>query len=557
MVSADKPRVRRGVGILRNLLWAEGAFFCLGAPQILYYLVTHTQNLRSDNPDFLKLEAGIYAALGYVFLCGATAVLAAYGLEQNRWWTLRALAVSSFFNLPLVPVGTVAGAYGLYLAKNTPVSRSLLLELSVPMPVSSGSSTTEARERSRQELPGRVAVGLQVLISLFLVPLTAAYLQDHGSPVLGYWQFVASFLIAVLGGIFCHEMGHIIAGVLSGFQFQTLSVGPLVISLLSDGWRVQWVNSLGLWNGMTVMSPKNPSRLRSNAIFFVGGGPIASLLCGAVAISLFLDGPNLRLREAAEFFGILGVVELTACLVNLLPLRIPGGYTDGARILQLLAKKPEGEAFLAELAFGLSDTTTLRPKDWHPDWIRSVTADPKSPGFSHGCYQAYVHHLDRGEIDDASIWLARCMDSHNALSKDPYRWILAIENAFFEARHLHNVEDAQRWLTVPRAGIAVEKFTLLRVQAAVAVAQGERELARKSINAALRLHAESIETGRQQFERAVLRDVQNWFDEINGSAGLSRLAQSLRERELVEDAARTLQQQRSSPIRALQDMLKR
>ena len=380
-------------------------------------------------------------------------------------------------------------------------------------------------------------------------------MKAAGVQTLGYWGFVSSFLIAGLLGILCHELGHVAAGKLSGFQFQTLSAGPIVVSLLSDGWRVQWVNSLGLWSGMTVMSPRRPARLRSNAIFFVAGGPIGSLLCGAGSLALMLAGPSLNLGMAAEFFGILGVVELVNCIANLVPLAVPGGYTDGARLLQVMRKRPEGERFLAELAFGLSDTTTLRPKDWHPRWIQAVTEDPASPGFSRGCYHAYVYHLDREEIDDASIWLARCMDSRGTLKRDPYRWILAIENAYFEARHLRNLEGAKTWLTVPRAGIPAERFTVLRVKAAVHIAEGERDLARTAINVALRVHARSVESGRQQFERAVLRDVENWFDEMMGATGLSRLAQALRERDSLAETMKSLEN-KSSAVGTIQRFLK-
>ena len=538
----------RAIPIVRNLLWAEGAFFCLGAPQVAYQLIQRSASYHSTSERFLALQAIIYCSLGYLFLTGAAGLAAAYGLEQNRRWGSKALQVASFLNLLLVPLGTALGVYGLWLTIH-PVARSMLAQ---------GMAADAPKDPPGAKRPswlGRTVAAVQIMASLFLIPLTANYLKARGSPTLDYVSFVVCFLLAVLLGILGHELGHIAAGAMSGFRFQTMAAGPLVVSRLSDGWRFQWVNSRGLWNGMTVMSPSRPARLRSNAVFFVLGGPIGSLLCGAGAIALMLAGPGLHLGAAAEFFGILGVIELVNCVANLIPLQVPGGFNDGARLLQLIRKDSEGVRFLAELAFGLSDTTTLRPRDWHSGWIRSVTEDPLSPSFLHGCYHAYVYHLDRGEIDDASIWLARCMDSHGALKRDPYRWILAIENAFFEARHLKNPEGAKEWLTVARAGIPAERFTVLRVKASIHIAEGERDLARPAIEAAVRLHAESVETGRQQFERAVLRDVQNWIDELTGAGSLSRLAQAVRERDSLIELAKVLED-KPSRVEAIQRFLR-
>lgn len=538
----------RAIPIVRNLLWAEGACFCFGAPQVAFRLLQRSWAPEAINDRFVFLQTSIYIALGYLFLAGAAALVAAYAMEQNRPWMRPALQVASIVNIPILPIGTFFGAYGLWITQDPRAGAALAYHLASDNALPSGAVRPSA-------WPGRTMMAVQAMASLVLVPLTANYLKSQGMPTMDYISFVVCFLLAVFVGILCHEAGHLLAGQLSGLRFQTLAAGPLVVSRLSDGWRWQMVNSRGLWNGVTVMSPTKPSRLRSNAVFFVLGGPIGSLLCGAGALALMLAGPGLQMGEAAEFFGILGVIELVNAVANLIPLQVPGGYTDGARLLQLFRKDAEGIRFLAELAFGLSDTTTLRPKDWHPEWVKCVTDDPRAPGFSRGCYHAYVHYLDRGDVDEASIWLARCMDSHKALKRDPYRWILAIENAFFEARHLKNLDAAKEWLTVTRAGIPAERFTELRVRAAIHVAEGERDLARVELETALRLHAQAAGTGRQQYERAVLRDVQNWFDELTGAGSLGRLAQALLERDALIEASKKLED-KPTPVQRIQSFLR-
>ena len=535
--------------IYRNVLWIEGAFLCLLVPQISHYLIQHSGDYRTSDPKFLAIVTTVYALLIGLLIVGSLALAAAYGLAERHQWAKKALYIVSCANLALLPVGTVIGAIGLWVVHGGQLDRYLAQ--------SALTLSTQDRAKRQTAWMARVVVASQYLLSLLLAPLTAAYLQANGLQTLNYWQFALAFQVAVLVSILCHELGHLIAGLISGMGFQTMAAGPIVTSNLSDGWRVQWVNSLGLWTGLTVMAPRAPGRLRSNAVFFVLGGPVGSLFCGIASMTVLLAAPRMNLGPVAECFGILGIVGLISCAGSLIPVRTPGGYSDGARLFHLMTKAIEGDRLLAELACGLSDTTTLRPRDWHPSWIKCVTEDAEWAGFSRGCYHAYVYHLDRGEIDDASIWLARCMDSHKALKNDPYRWILAIENAFFEARHLRNVEGAKDWLTVTKAGIPAERFTLLRVQAAIYAAEGERDLTQETIVAAVRIHAGSIETGRQQFERAVLLDVQNWAEELHGPAGLSRLAQALRDRDDEKmEKLRSPGANSSSPIQAVRNLMR-
>jgi hypothetical protein len=516
----------RAVPIARNILWAEGAFLCLSVPRLAYHLVEHSYRQST-------LLVVVYASLAYLFLVGLSALAAAYALEQNWQAGRGALKIASILNLLVIPLGTLLGIWGLWLTIKFPGEAILDGD--------GGMASPKRLSRTSWSWPGRLALAAQFTGGVLLIPMMAERLKAQGSPLVSDWNFAAQLVAAVIVGVLFHEVGHVLAGRAVGFRFLTLSAGPLVISRMSDGWRVQWVNSMGLWNGMALMAPGGPNLLRMKTIVFILGGPVGSLLCGGSALALMSAAPRLHLNAAAEFFGILGVIELVNGIANLLPFQTPGGFTDGSRLVQLIARQPEGLRFLAELAFGLSDTTSLRPKDWHPAWLHAVTRDEASPGFSRGCYYAYVNHLDRGEIDDASVWLARCMDSHKALRRDPYRSILAMENAFFEARHLKNAQSARDWLSVPRVGIPAERFMVLRVRAAIHIAEGEHALAAEVIGTALRLHAVSLETGHQQFERAVLRDVEDWLDELTGASTLSRLAQAVKERDSLIAASKLLE----------------
>ena len=108
----------RLIPFLKNLLWAEGAFFCLGTPQVAYQLWQRSPSYHSTAPHFLFLQSLFYYILGYLFVAGLASLAAAYGLEQDRPWSTFALRVAAFLNVLIVPLGTVFGVLALWVTFN-------------------------------------------------------------------------------------------------------------------------------------------------------------------------------------------------------------------------------------------------------------------------------------------------------------------------------------------------------------------------------------------------------------------------------------------------------
>jgi tetratricopeptide (TPR) repeat protein len=94
---------------------------------------------------------------------------------------------------------------------------------------------------------------------------------------------------------------------------------------------------------------------------------------------------------------------LVLCVVNLVPLRIQGSYTDGAQIYQLLSDGPWGDFHRVAAVVGSSLVTPLRPRDYDIQAILRAAHIIKQgiQGLILRLY-SYVYFLDTGNFSEAA-----------------------------------------------------------------------------------------------------------------------------------------------------------
>lgn len=95
--------------------------------------------------------------------------------------------------------------------------------------------------------------------------------------------FLVIFMVLAI-----HELGHTLAGILVGFEFRMITVGPFMLrkepsETNPNQIRFRWNTRLNAMGGLALCLPKTEHHLRSNFIKFVAGGPLASLLLALLA----------------------------------------------------------------------------------------------------------------------------------------------------------------------------------------------------------------------------------------------------------------------------------
>jgi hypothetical protein len=82
------------------------------------------------------------------------------------------------------------------------------------------------------------------------------------------------------------------------------------------------------------MTPLHWRRIQTRALFYIAGGPLASLVIAGVATFAFLAAPEAPWREAWPFLQSAMAVAWAQALLNLVPLSA-AGYSDFAFLRQL------------------------------------------------------------------------------------------------------------------------------------------------------------------------------------------------------------------------------
>ncbi len=115
-----------------------------------------------------------------------------------------------------------------------------------------------------------------LVLPLLLVAL--AVLTGHSALLMvALGLLLISFLLTAV-----HELGHLIAGLSVGLQFEAVEVGPLRIERESGRWKLRTRHHL--LTGFTFMSLDKIRRVRRRLIVLILGGPTASLLSGVAAL---------------------------------------------------------------------------------------------------------------------------------------------------------------------------------------------------------------------------------------------------------------------------------
>jgi hypothetical protein len=183
------------------------------------------------------------------------------------------------------------------------------------------------------------------------------------------WLIVL-FPALMLTGILWHELGHAFGGWLSGFQLRLLAAGPLRVDLVSERYRFSFNRSLSLWGGVTSTGPRpgsvpSPEAMRRKLMLVVGGGPLASLAGGLLAIPAWLyweTSPNWAVTCA-----LLAFTHLSLALSTLTPMTCLGFPSDGQRVLDLVANNAAGQRGIGTTSLGALALES-RPLDWPEAW---------------------------------------------------------------------------------------------------------------------------------------------------------------------------------------------
>lgn len=142
---------------------------------------------------------------------------------------------------------------------------------------------------------------------------------------------LTAILCYLVSGI-VHELGHIAVGLIKGWKFYLLIIGPLGITVDErDNIKFYLEKRVIMWGGVGCTLPKevneNNIKIWSKVLL---GGPLASIIMGIIFLPVGI------ITESIVFL-LLGAMPLAMGIICILPLPLKTGisYTDGGRLSRL------------------------------------------------------------------------------------------------------------------------------------------------------------------------------------------------------------------------------
>lgn len=323
-------------------------------------------------------------------------------------------------------------------------------------------------------------------------------------PFPGLGGFVLTILVAVQVAILLHEAGHLIGARLVGFRPRLLAAFLVRVAWVDGRARLEAPRRPLRWSGIVIATPTGDHNLERRTAGFIGGGPAASLLLGALlgAAAIWL-APGISayvLLYCADFSLIFG------CL-TLMPYRSGGTLSDGARLLRLWQGGEAAQRDAALWAIGALVSGDDRPRAVPQGALDRLLAPQDQSGEQAQAEAlAAMCALDREEVSDAVAHMQRAM----ALIEHVPLWMRPgyyLEAAYMTARHEADPVRASAYLEKSAGGVGIEPWQRARAGAAVALAAGDHTRALALAREGLQALSGRQATGLIQMERDLLEDL--------------------------------------------------
>lgn len=308
---------------------------------------------------------------------------------------------------------------------------------------------------------------------------------------------VLPFLL--LAVIIVHEVGHLVCGLSVGFHLMSIRFGPVRIS---PPFRVsiKFEPKTGASGGVS-MIPGKSTNLRSRAVVFILGGPVANLLTGFFILFLKAGSP------VASVFATLSILVGAA---NLVPFRRLALISDGKRLLTLLKNAEQGERWLAILQLAAELQSGIEPENLSSDFIaKAIAVRDESPDTAAGYVFAYTAAWYKDAPDKAAQLLETCLE-YSQFSAPIMREALRCSAAVFQGRKRNRIDLAEQWLSeIPEKTIL--PGLRLQAESAILEAQGNIEDALKKLDEV----ETALMTIHDSYQRSVsLRSLRRWRGEL-------------------------------------------
>lgn len=287
----------------------------------------------------------------------------------------------------------------------------------------------EKQSRNKKMLktivPALIGAVVGGLIGFFWVK----YLDENGISDMEFVLTIVGSVIAIYLQLILHEAGHLIFGLLSGYQFVSFRVGSFTI--YKKGGKLHIGNyKLAGTGGQCLMAPPDLIDGKLPYVLFNFGGVIMNILVSVVAfVVVLVFEMDPVLKSILVVFVAMGIF---AAATNGIPLHISGIDNDGYNAMSLGKNPAALRAFWLQLKVNEMLTEGTRLKDMPEEWFEK----PSDEGMQNNMIAAIEamrcnRLLDMQCLDEVNQAISDVIQSKNKMV-EIQKILLQIDQIFCE-----------------------------------------------------------------------------------------------------------------------------
>ena len=245
---------------------------------------------------------------------------------------------------------------------------------------------------------------------------------------------IAAIPISFFLHIFIHELGHLVAGKMSGYGFVSFRIFSLTLVKINGKLRFKKYQLPGT-GGQCLMSPPPLKNGRFPFILYNLGGGLLNILFSLAAIGLLIFVVTGVVQHILVVFAFIG---LFLGLMNVIPLKIDGIANDGRNIGYLMQDKKTQDVFWTMMQMIALLTSGVRLRDMPSEWFEVDMDNDFSDSIVAATflYRLYLL-LDKGEIE-------RAQEYSLSIAQNPKKMHSIYQNEIkIEAMFLEQIGEAR------------------------------------------------------------------------------------------------------------------
>ena len=223
-----------------------------------------------------------------------------------------------------------------------------------------------AKDKKKKGKGSRASILLAPLVGAVFGAFIGYFLPNLPHTPTRLLVIALSLLVAAVLHLLVHEAGHLVFGLLTGYQFASFRVDSFMWVKEGDTIKFKRMSLVGT-AGQCLMAPPELVDGKMPFVLYNMGGVVFNVLAGGLSLVLFLAQKQVTYLSFALL--LIGVFGLLCALLNGFPLHLAAINNDGCNT-RSLHKNPQAlYSFWMQLHVSAQIAQGLRLKDMPAEWF--------------------------------------------------------------------------------------------------------------------------------------------------------------------------------------------